>query len=53
VRPQVLHLGSVESLEQIEAFNAQLRHERALSQREYISQIAYERIPPGEFGSHR
>jgi len=38
----------MEALAQIEASNAQVRAERAVSLREYIYQIAYERVPPGE-----
>jgi len=40
--------ASMEALAQIEASNAQVRAERAVSLREYIYQIAYERVPPGE-----
>lgn len=38
---------AIEALATIEASNATMRQERALSLREYIYQMAYEQVPPG------
>jgi len=39
---------AIEALATIEASNATMRQERALSLQEYIYQMAYEQVPPDE-----